>query len=146
MNIKSNNKFSVLSIVKYNTYQDDTRQSEQHTEQQVNNKRTTSEQPVNTNNNVKNDNNEKKCGENTNTGFIPEDSQIPFEEFGKTQLFSKSKYENNQISFSLMTLQPNVMSPRSIRRIIITRCGIGVLQNKRSCDWVAEASRWAKMI
>jgi hypothetical protein len=35
-------------------------QSEQHFEQQVNNKRTTSEQQVNTNNNDKNDNNEKK--------------------------------------------------------------------------------------
>lgn len=60
VNIKSNNKFSLITVCKYNTYQTSTLQSEQHFEQQVNNKRTTSEQQVNTNNNDKNDNNEKK--------------------------------------------------------------------------------------
>jgi hypothetical protein len=49
---QTNNKFRRILIINYKQYQ----QSEQQNEQPVNNKRTTSEQPVNTN---KNDNNEK---------------------------------------------------------------------------------------
>jgi len=143
VNIKSNNKFSVLSIVKYNTYQDDTRQSEQQNEQPVNNKRTASEQPVNTNNNVKNDNNERSVGENTNTGFIPEDSQVPFEEFGKAQLFSKSKYENNQELFTNDFKARNVAAFDPAYYYNAVR-NWSASKNKRSCDWVAEASRWAE--
>ncbi len=45
----------LITIVNWNDYQ----QSEQVSEQQVNNKRTTSEQQVNTNKNVKNDKNER---------------------------------------------------------------------------------------
>ena len=58
LNIKTNNKFSVVTVLKYNTYQDVITTSEQQNEQQVNNKRTTSEQQVNTNKNDNNDNNE----------------------------------------------------------------------------------------
>jgi len=50
------NLFRVITIVKYDLYQ----VSEQQNEQPVNNKRTTSEQPVNTNKNDKNENNDKK--------------------------------------------------------------------------------------
>ena len=46
-------KYTVISIVNYDTYQ----KSEQDNEQQMNNKRTTDEQQMNTNNNDKNDNN-----------------------------------------------------------------------------------------
>lgn len=52
LNIKKTNKYSVISIVKWSEYQQD--------EQQVNNKRTTDEQQLNTNKNVKNVKNEKK--------------------------------------------------------------------------------------
>lgn len=60
VNIKSNNKFSLITVIKYSTYQQRIEEGEQQDEQQVNNKRTTSEQQVNTNKNVKNDKNEKK--------------------------------------------------------------------------------------
>lgn len=46
-------KYTVISIVNYDTYQ----KNEQDNEQQMNNKRTTDEQQMNTNNNDKNDNN-----------------------------------------------------------------------------------------
>lgn len=46
-------KYTVISIVNYDTYQ----KSEQDNEQQMNNKRTADEQQMNTNNNDKNDNN-----------------------------------------------------------------------------------------
>lgn len=46
-------KYTVISIVNYDTYQ----KSEQDNEQQMNNKCTTNEQQMNTNNNVNNDNN-----------------------------------------------------------------------------------------
>jgi hypothetical protein len=52
LNIKSTTKYSVISINNWNEYQE--------LEQQVNNKRTTNEQQMNTNKNEKNDKNEKK--------------------------------------------------------------------------------------
>lgn len=53
--VKSNNKFSVVSIEKYSDYQAE----KNKTKQQMNNKRTTNEQQMNTNKNVKNVNNVK---------------------------------------------------------------------------------------
>lgn len=59
---QTNSRNRIITIVSYGKYQD----VEQPIEQQVNNKRTASEQPVNTNNNVnnlKNDNNVNKIEE-----------------------------------------------------------------------------------
>ena len=60
VNIKSNNKFSLVTVLKYNTYQDLINTNEQQNGQQANNKRTTNEQQANTNKKDKNDNKEKK--------------------------------------------------------------------------------------
>lgn len=60
LNIKSNNKYSVVTIDKYDFYQSVFNKSEQQTEHQMNNKRTTNEQQMNTNNNVNNENNNNK--------------------------------------------------------------------------------------
>lgn len=49
LNIKVNNKFSVISVVNYGFYNPSDEEVEQQTEQLVNNKRTTTEQLVNTN-------------------------------------------------------------------------------------------------
>ena len=54
VSIKTNNKYSVITIENWRLYQYDTRQLEQLNEQQMNNKRTTNEQQMNTNKNVKN--------------------------------------------------------------------------------------------
>jgi hypothetical protein len=51
LNIKTTNKFSVVTIDKYDFYQSVFNKGEQQTEQQMNNKRTTDEQQMNTNNN-----------------------------------------------------------------------------------------------
>jgi len=59
ISLKSNNKFTLLTVIKYNTYQ----LRENEIEQQVNNKRTTSEQQVNTNKNDKNEKNEEELVE-----------------------------------------------------------------------------------
>ena len=53
LTIKSNNKFSVITIVNWGIYQGNSR----FVEQQMNNKRTTNEQQMNTNNNINNKNN-----------------------------------------------------------------------------------------
>jgi len=69
LNIKPNNKFSLITILKYNTYQG---YNDKQTEQQLNNKRTTTEQQLNTNNNdnnVNNDNNELLLSENILENF-----------------------------------------------------------------------------
>lgn len=55
IDIKSNNKFSIVTIEKWEDYQGDIKENEQ----QSNNKRTTNEQQTNTNKNVKNVNKEK---------------------------------------------------------------------------------------
>ena len=64
--VKSNNKFSVVSIEKYSDYQAE----KNKIKQQMNNKRTTNEQQMNTNKNVKNVNNVKNiysdCSEELN--------------------------------------------------------------------------------
>lgn len=60
LNIKTNNKFSVVTVVKYEVYQHNEVEVEQQVEQQLNNKRTTNEQQMNTNNNVNKGNNDKK--------------------------------------------------------------------------------------
>ncbi len=54
--VKSNNKFSVVSILKYDTYQTDDSQAEQP----LDNQRTTSEQPADTDKEYKNQKKEKK--------------------------------------------------------------------------------------
>lgn len=48
------NKNRLITIVNWNEYQDNTQESEQQNEQQLNNKRTTTEQQLNTNKNIKN--------------------------------------------------------------------------------------------
>lgn len=60
LNIKTSNKFSVVTIDKYEVYQHQHKQVEQETEQQMNIKRTTDEQHLNTNNNVNKGNNDNK--------------------------------------------------------------------------------------
>ena len=51
LNIKANNKFSVITIENWEIYQSDNNNNEQQSEQQMNNKRTTNEQQMNTNKN-----------------------------------------------------------------------------------------------
>ena len=87
VNIKSNNKFSLITVCKYNTYQTSTLQSEQHFEQQVNNKRTTSEQQTNTNKNEKNENND--IGSEQNFKSLVTTNQL----FTIEQCISTAEYE-----------------------------------------------------
>jgi hypothetical protein len=56
---QKNNKFTLITILNWSKYQGNGTAKEQQFEQQMNNQRTTSEQPVNTNKNVKNDKNVK---------------------------------------------------------------------------------------
>ena len=89
VNIKSNNKFSLITVCKYNTYQTSTAQSEQLFEQQVNNKRTTNEQQVNTNNNDNNDNNEKnELGSEQKNNIV-----LPNYQFSLNECISAAEYE-----------------------------------------------------
>jgi hypothetical protein len=59
LSIKPSNKFSIITVNNWHTYQGVDNESEQVIEQQVSNKRATSEQQVSTNKNVKNDKNDK---------------------------------------------------------------------------------------
>lgn len=59
INIKSNNKYSVVTVRNWRFYQCEDKKRKQQNEQQMNNKRTTNEQQMNTNKNVKNEKNVK---------------------------------------------------------------------------------------
>lgn len=63
VNIKSNNKFSVITIEKWAFYQCDYDEDQQQNRQQSNNKATTNRQQIGTNKNVKKVKNEKECKE-----------------------------------------------------------------------------------
>lgn len=60
LNIKANNKYSIITITNWEIYQSDNNNNEQQFEQQTNNKRTTNEQQMNTNKNIKNNKNINK--------------------------------------------------------------------------------------
>lgn len=106
VNIKSNNKFSLITICKYNTYQTPQVQSEQHFEQQVNNKRTTSEQQVNTNNNDKNDNNEKKeLGASEKKSFVTPNQLKTIEECVSVAEYEGYKKEEGEKFFHYYNAQ-----------------------------------------
>ena len=78
VNIKSNNKFSLITVCKYNTYQTSTLQSEQQFEQQVN-----------TNNNDNNDNNEKnELGSEQKNNIV-----LPNYQFSLNECISAAEYE-----------------------------------------------------
>ena len=59
VSIKTNNKYSVITVKNWRFFQDSTPKRKQQNEQQMNNKRTTNEQQMNTNKNVKNEKNVK---------------------------------------------------------------------------------------
>jgi len=69
---QTNNHFTKITVLNYEKYQNKTYKSEQRNEQPVNNQRTTSEQPVNTNNNDKNDNNDNNVNNKPPTPFKKE--------------------------------------------------------------------------
>ena len=58
--IKSTNKYSILTVCNYDTYQSKKSEANQQSNQQVTNKQPSTNQQVTTNKKVKNDNNEKK--------------------------------------------------------------------------------------
>ena len=59
IDIKANNKYSIVTILNWGLYQGNGEKGEQQSEQQMNNKRTTNEQQMNTNKNIKNNKNNK---------------------------------------------------------------------------------------
>lgn len=92
--IKSNNKYTVINVVSYGSYQDEKNASEQ----QVNNRRTTGEQQVNTNKNEKNYKNEKK--ESKHMSVSSNSYSKEFEEFWKSyprQVGKKNAWKQFQL-------------------------------------------------
>lgn len=85
VSLKVNRRFTMLTVCKYNTYQSKDVQDEQL----MNNPRTSDEQVMNTNKNVKNDNNEKKeLGESDKKRFV-----IPNQLYTIQECISAAEYE-----------------------------------------------------
>lgn len=104
ISIKTTNKFSVITILKYSQYQSLNQQSNQP----VTNKQPTSNQPVTTNNNVKNVENEETDKKDTPERHLNYLLEIPekhiqeyIKEIGvnKDQILSKAKELHNYCSY-----------------------------------------------
>lgn len=63
IDILTTNKYSIITICKYNTYQDYNDNGNQPGNQQITSREPTDNQQITTNNNVKNDKNDKECKE-----------------------------------------------------------------------------------
>ena len=72
LSIKSNNKFSIITIVNWHTYQNVVSEKEQQNEQQMNNNRTTDEQQMNTSEELIN--NEENSPKSENSEPDPKES------------------------------------------------------------------------
>lgn len=104
VNIKPNNKYSLVTIEKWGLYQDGFGESEQQSEQQMNNKRTTDEQQMNTNKNVKNDKNVKNVKNNI-YAQVPEELVIPLKEFEKHRKNLKAPLTDHGLKLLISKLQ-----------------------------------------
>ncbi len=103
LNINKTNKFSVISIINWNQYQE--------TEQQLNIKRTSDEQRMNTNKNVKNDKNEKNNKKTSRPKLKFETHHLKLAEL----LFKKIK-ENNPVA-----KEPNLETWANTFRLMMDR-------------------------
>lgn len=129
LNIKKTNKYSVVSIVKWDEYQE--------SEQQVNNKCTSNEQQMNTNKNVKNGKNDKKKDSRQKFKFEPSDMELA------ELLFSYIKDNGdgiNKVKNASMDKWANDI------RLIRTRDGKTHEQIKRAIDWSQNHSFWKTVI
>jgi len=109
LNINSNNKFSIVSINNYDTYNSCDSEDEQHHEQQLNNKRTTSEQQLNTyKNNKNNKNNKNKKAYMSETGNSENDI---------SESDSKNKIPCKEILDLYHSLCPDLPKVRSTKKL-----------------------------
>lgn len=133
LNIKSTNKYSVVSITNWSTYQED--------EQQVNNKRTSTEQQVNTKNNVNNANNDNNDNNKTSSskrkGRIYENDSIYY--ILAEKLF-KQICQNQEIK------QPNLNAWADDIRKLIEIDKRTESQVSRMIDWCTTDSFWSTVV
>jgi hypothetical protein len=119
LNINSNNKFSVVSILNWDIYQ----KPEQQNEQQLNNKRTTTEQQLNTNNN---DNN-KNIKRSSRQKRVFDDDSV--ELIISRYLFDK-----------IRTINPGAKEPNFQKWADHVR--LMIEQDKRTVDEIREVLKW----
>lgn len=81
IDIKSNNKFSIVTVVNWGTYQLDDEETRQQNRQQINNKSTTNQQQIDTNKNDKNVKNDKKYINTSHSLSVEPKEDSLFEEF-----------------------------------------------------------------
>lgn len=124
--IESNNKNTLLTVIKYNTYQEVVTTKEQ----QSNNKVTTKEQQSNTDKNVKNDKNEKKRGEDHIPALISETSFQPKKLFADSEQFD---FDTFQTQF---TNHPDYNGYDARHYYGVMR-DYSASNNKTSADWIA---------
>ncbi|HUT85955.1 MAG TPA: hypothetical protein VMW66_03865 [Elusimicrobiales bacterium] len=100
---QTNNHFTKITVLNYSKYQNNITTIEHQNEQPVNNQRTTSEQPVNTNNNDKNDKNDKNDNNKIDNDFEKFWSEYP-KKVGKPKAlvsFKRQKPDMVKLLFAL---------------------------------------------
>lgn len=138
LNIKTNNKFSVVTVVNYSFYQDREDETEQHNEQQVNNNGTTTEQQLNTNKNLKNLENVKNEKKDQKTSCrklkIYNETNVEFQ----LSLDLLEKIKINNPSFK----EPNLQKWSDDIRLMMDRDKRTEEQIKYLIDWCQNDSFW----
>ena len=124
LNIKTNNKYSIVTIHKYTTYQDVVGKNEQVIEQQVNNRRTTDEQQVNTNKNVKNNKNDKKTTKGVKIDF-PSNLQTKDFQSAWAEWEQHRKEKRQKLTPSTIKSQIKMLSKNPDQAIGIIKQSIG---------------------
>lgn len=144
LDIKSNNKFSVVSVENWGLYQSMDDEVEQVKEQQRNNNVTTKEQQRNTNKNVKNEKNDNNDSYSLNTRCEVKEESEPVDNFAPwnkrvklTEADSTAHLNQHQAFIEANRREKNEWGKMSVeeRRAIIKKRSDEVLAEIEKGDW-----------
>ena len=133
LHIKTNNKFSIVTVVNWEVYQLEDCNTEQQFEQQMNNKRTTNEQQMNTNKNIKNIKNNNSLLEKTSGNEINENKN-------DTELKTSSKVKKVFSNEDKEYLLSNYLSKQITKRLNVPLQKEDILQK-----WSIEFERMTRL-
>ncbi len=131
LNIKSTTKYSVITIKNWHEYQE--------SEQQVNNKRTSDEQQVNTNKNDKNDKNDKNKDNSPNSDKRTYDENSIHYQLA-IKLFERIKENNETIK------EPNIQKWADTIRLTMERDNRSEEQMNNVIEWSQKHDFWSGII
>jgi hypothetical protein len=145
--IESNTKFSLCTVVNWTEYQENDQQNDHVNDQQMINKRSTNDQPMITNKNVKNYKNDKeekiKPSSSQNSNKYSEDNDYYQMSI---YLFNKIKTAKTDVNPKLNVKEPNYQKWSNDFRLIVENDNRDKSELKRLIDWIYTDSFWKSNI